>query len=67
MISTNSLSAFSGAASVPARQQPSPVRQIREQRDAGPQASATAPGKQTLPGGAPPGHTPRGSLLNLSV
>ncbi len=66
MLSTNSLSAFSGAASIPKLQQPSPVRLVREQREA-PVASASPLGKQALPGAAPPGHTPRGSLLNLSV
>ncbi len=67
MLSTNSLSAFSGAASIPKLPQPSPIRPIREQREAGPVASALPLGKQALPGAAPPGHTPRGSLLNLSV
>lgn len=65
MISTNSLSAFSGAVSLPKPQQPGPIRAVREQREAGPAASLL--GKQALPGAAPPGHTPRGSLLNLSV
>ncbi len=66
MLSTNSLSAFSGAASIPKLPQPRPIQTVREQRDA-PAASALPPGKQALPGAAPPGHTPRGSLLNLSV
>lgn len=66
MLSTNSLSAFSGAASIPKLQQPSPVRPVREQREA--LAASVSPlGKQALPGAAPSGHTPRGSLLNLSV
>ena len=67
MLSTNSLSAFSGATSIPPLQQSSPIRPVREQREANPAASALALGKQGLPGAAPPGHTPRGSLLNLSV
>ncbi len=70
MLSTNSLSAFSSAASVaPARaaQQPNPVRQVRDQRDLAAQAPASPLGKQDLPGAAPSGHTPRGSLLSLSV
>ena len=67
MISTNSLSAFSGAASIPKQQPPNPVRLVREQREAGPVASASPLGKQALPGAGPSGHTPRGSLLNLSV
>ena len=67
MLSTNSLSAFSGAASVPKLPQSSPIRPVREQREANPAAAALPPGKQALPGAAPPGHTPRGSLLNLSV
>ena len=67
MISTNSLSAFSGAVSLSKPQQPGPIRPVREQREAGPAASALLLGKQALPGAAPPGHTPRGSLLNLSV
>ena len=66
MLSTNSLSAFSGAASIP-KLQSGPIRPVREQREAGPVASASPLGKQALPGAAPPGHTPRGSLLNLSV
>ena len=66
MISTSSLSAFSGAVSLP-KPQPSPVRSVREQREAGPAASASPLGKQPLPGAVPPGRTPRGSLLNLSV
>ncbi len=67
MLSTNSLSAFSGAASIPKLPQPSPIRPVREQREANPVASASPLGKQGLPGGVPSGHTPRGSLLNLSV
>ena len=67
MISTNSLSAFSGAPSIPKPQQSSPIRLAREQREASPAASASPLGKQALPGAAPPGHAPRGSLLNLSV
>ncbi len=67
MLSTNSLSAFSGPASIPPLQQSSPIRPVREQRDAGPAALVSPLGKQGLPGAAPPGHTPRGSLLNLSV
>jgi hypothetical protein len=67
MLSTNSLSAFSGAASTPKPLQPSPVRPVREQRETNPVASASLLGKQALPGGAPPGITPRGSLLNLSI
>ncbi len=67
MISTNSLSAFSGAVSLPKPQQSGPIRPVREQRDAGSAASASPLGKQALPGTAPPGLTPRGSLLNLSV
>ena len=67
MISTNSLSAFSGAVSLSKPQQPSPIRAAREQREAGQAASASPLGKQALPGVTPPGHTPRGSLLNLSV
>ena len=67
MLSTNSLSAFSGAASVPKLAQPRPIQPVREQREANPAASASPLGQQALPGGAPPGHTPRGSLLNLSV
>lgn len=66
MLSTNSLSAFSGAAAIPKLPQPSPIRPVHEQREA-PAASALPPGKQALPGAAPPGYTPRGSLLNLSV
>lgn len=66
MLSTNSLSAFSGTASIPKLPQPSPIRPVREQREA-PMASASPLGRQALPGAAPPGHTPRGSLLNLSV
>ena len=66
MISTNTLSAFSGAVSS-TRPQLGPVRPVREQREAGPAASASLPGKQALPGAALPGHMPRGSLLNLSV
>ena len=67
MISTNTLSAFSGAAPILKPQQPSPVRPVREQREAGSVASASPLGKQALPGAPLPGHTPRGSLLNLSV
>ena len=67
MISTNSLSAFSGAVSLPEPQQPGLIRPVREQREAGPAASALLLGKQALPGAVPPGYTPRGSLLNLSV
>ena len=65
MLSTNSLSAFSGAASIPKLPQPSPIRPVREQREASPAVSASPPGKQALPGTALPGHTQRGSLLNL--
>lgn len=67
MLSTNSLSAFSGAASIPKLPQSSPIRLVREQREANPVASASPLGKQGLPGALPSGHTPRGSLLNLSV
>ncbi len=67
MLSTNSLSAFSGAASIPKLPQPRPIQPVHEQREAIPVASAAPSGTQALPGTAPPGHTPRGSLLNLSV
>ncbi len=70
MLSTNSLSAFSSAPSVtPLRpaQQPGPIRQVRDQRDLTTPAPAVPLGKQGLPGVAPSGRTPRGSLLNLSV
>ncbi len=67
MLSTNSLSAFSSAAPTAPAHQPGPVRQVRDQRDLSPPASASAQGKQGLPGAAPSGRTPRGSLLNLSV
>ena len=67
MLSTNSLSAFSSAATIPAVQQPGPIRLVREQRDANPPAPAQTLGKHGLPGAPPTGHTPRGSLLNLSV
>ncbi len=67
MLSTNSLSAFSSPAIIAPVQQPGPIRLVRDQRDASPPASALASGKQGLPGVAPTGHTPRGSLLNLSV
>ena len=70
MLSTNSLAAFSSAASIgPVRptQQPVPIRQVRDQRDLAAPASALPLGKQGLPGASPLGHTPRGSLLNLSV
>lgn len=65
MLSTNSLQAFSGAATTaplngPAA--PNPVRLIRDQpQEASRQASPTIP---TIRPGLPP---PRGSLLNLSV
>jgi len=67
MLSTNSLSAFSSAGPVTPAQQSGPIRLVRDQRDASPPASALPLGKQNLPGNAPTGHTPRGSLLNLSV
>ena len=67
MLSTNSLSAFSSAASIAPVQQPGPIRQVRDQRELTAQAPAAALGKPGLPGAAPSGHTPRGSLLNLSV
>jgi len=67
MLSTNSLSAFSSAGPVAPAQQSNPVRVVRDQRELSPPASALPLGKQGLPGSAPAGHTPRGSLLNLSV
>jgi hypothetical protein len=67
MLSTNSLSAFSSLATIGPVQQPGPIRQVRDQRDLTAQAPASPVGKQGLPGAAPSGHTPRGSLLNLSV
>ena len=66
MLSTNSLSAFSSPPVAPA-QSPGPIRQVRDQRDLTPAAQALPLGRQGLPGIAPSGHTPRGSLLNLSV
>jgi hypothetical protein len=66
MLSTNSLSAFSSAPIAPA-QSPGSIRQVRDQRDLTPAAQAVPLGKQGLPGITPSGHTPRGSLLNLSV
>jgi hypothetical protein len=66
MLSTNSLSAFSGVGPTAPVQQPGPIRSVRDQREA-PAAAALSLGKQGLPGTAPTGHTPRGSLLNLSV
>ncbi len=66
MLSTNSLSAFSSAASTAPAHQPGP-RQVRDQRDLSPPTPASAQGKQGLPGAVPSGRTPRGSLLNLSV
>ncbi len=67
MISANSLSAFSGANTTTPLQRSGPVRLVGDQRDASSPAAALLLGKQGLPGTAPSGYTPRGSLLNLSV
>ena len=68
MISTNSLQAFSGAATTsPLNRPPSsdPIRLVRAQHgSAEHQAASSAP---MLPQTRPSGTPPRGSLLNLSV
>ena len=64
MLSSNSLQAFSGAATTAPLNAPSaphPIRLVRDQPDARQAASPTIP--PTRPGLPPP----RGSLLNLSV
>lgn len=68
MLTTNSLSAFSGANTTTPLQQAGAPRLVREQRDQRDQPPVQAsPLAKPLPGTAPSGFTPRGSLLNLSV
>ena len=65
MISSTSLTAFSGATTTAPLSSPDAVRLVR---DAGPSSAQAAPAPRPLqPGLAPPGSTPRGSLLNLQV
>lgn len=66
MLSTNSLSAFSGATTTPALDRSGAARLVRDRapQDA---AAAAAPGKTALPDAPPTRLMPRGSLLNLSV
>ncbi len=65
MISPTSLTAFFGATTTAPLSRPGAARLVRE---AGPPSAqaATAP-RPLQSGSAPPGNTPRGSLLNLQV
>ena len=63
MLSTNSLQAFSGAATTAPLHRPGPVRLVRAQPDERGQTHAAA----GLPSVPPATKLPRGSLLNLSV
>jgi len=65
MISSNSLTAFSGTPATAPASRTGPVRPVR---DAGPPAQAAQRPLEAKPQGVvPPGNTPRGSLLNLQV
>jgi hypothetical protein len=65
MLSTNSLSAFSSAATTAPLNRPGNARLVREQ--AMPQAQAGSSLKNAIPNTMPSIAPPRGSLLNLSV
>ncbi len=64
MLSTNSLQAFSGAATTSPLNRPGPVRLVREQQD---QKQAAPSQRPALPNAMPALPPPRGSLLNLSI
>ena len=65
MISSTSLTAFSGTQQAAPTQRPGALRPVR---DAGPPAQAARPPPEAKPQGVvPPGNTPRGSLLNMQV
>lgn len=64
MISSNSLTAFSGVPATAPAQRPGPVRPAR---DAEPPAQAARRPLEARPQVVPPGNTPRGSLVNLQV
>ncbi len=66
MLSTNSLSAFSGATTTAPLDRGAAVRLVRD-RATQDQPGAAAPDKLTLPSTPPTRLMPRGSLLNLSV
>ena len=65
MLSTNSLSAFSSAATTAPLNRANNVRLVREQVT--PQSPAGPAMKNALPNTMPSVPPPRGSLLNLSV
>ena len=67
MISSNSLTAFSGVPATAPAQRPGPVRPVRPARDAGPPAQAAQRPLEAKPQVVPPSNTPRGSLVNLQV
>ncbi len=64
MISSHSLTAFSGVPATAPAQRPGPVRPVR---DAGLPAQAAQRPLEAKPQVVPPGNTPRGSLVNLQV
>ena len=67
MLSTNSLSAFSGATTTAPLDRGAAVRLVRDRATPEQQPGAAAPDKLTLPSTPPTRLMPRGSLLNLSV
>ena len=67
MLSTSSLTAFSAAPGTVSPQRPGPVRLARNPAEGVGPLQAGPPDKLPPIGGAQPGLTPRGSLLNLSV
>lgn len=67
MLSTNSLSAFSSAATTRIDRS-GPIQAVRDRAPMeAPGGVAAAQAKPSLPSVMPQGPTPRGSLLNLSV
>ena len=66
MLSTNSLSAFSGVSSATLPARPSAVRQARALTEGAAPLQAMPPDKLPAASTAPSGFKPRGSLLNLS-
>lgn len=64
MISSTSLTAFSGATTTAPLSRPGAARLVR---DIGPSPAQAAPAPRPQSGSAPSGNTPRGSLLNLQV
>ena len=68
MISSTSLTAFSGTTAPLGSPPLSGPGAVRPVRDIGASPALAAPAPRPLqPGLAPPGNTPRGSLLNLQV